>query len=230
MAEIPVVPEECPLEVEQELWRYRDSVIKAVQYKSNTLANVLKLLFTYVLKDPTNITFAVDIDPLTSYKKITFKYLDSSTINVLKINDYLVVKEKENNTPYLEAIPQLVLEGSYVPLDEVEVEPGDSLSLLDEINALKTSLETVQDSLTTFVPKNFVYDAWNKTEESDNWWITALQVVAHPTNPTKKINVEAYFANPLDKTTKTEVFTLELGDGLSFDAGETANSIKIKTS
>jgi hypothetical protein len=325
MSESPVL--DCPLDVEPELYKYNDAVIKVVQYKSTKFLDILKLFFNHVLMDP-NITFSVVDVPATNSKRLSFKYRNSTTNNVLNVNDYLVVKETLSGDPYLEAIPQLTLEGTYSPMDEdipdgethetvaakiaaikaklAEVEgkvealedaaPNDDIELrnngthlqwkytggddstwvnlvavedlaglvgpagptptfrvdsgnieykypndanwtvLIALSALEgpqgpagtdlsTQVSALQTALASKVDKNFRNTVFPLP--GDNWQILAIEVLPNNSDPTKKVDVNAYFADALTNATKTEVFTLELGNDLEFAAGSTPNSIKI---
>jgi hypothetical protein len=188
------------------LYQYNDSIIKVVQYQPDKWVDVLKFFFTYVIDNP-ELTFSVTDIPSTNSKKLTFKYSTSSITNTLNLHDYLIVKSDSEGNSYLEAVPQAILESSYTLYDESSFVPPSSAS--------------------NNIPKDFVNKVWNKGDSGDNWWITSLQVLAHETEPTKKANIEAYFADPKQDTVKTETFTLELGDGLEFSTGSTTNSIKI---
>jgi hypothetical protein len=223
-------------DIEPILYKYNDSIIKVIQYQPNKFLEVLKLFFAYVINNP-EMTFSVIDVAATNSKRLTFKYTTSSVTNILNLHDYLVVKTENDGDLYLEAIPQTVLESQYTVYDGSPLDPpsGDDITALtnrvssveSDVSGLQSDVNGLTSNVGNKIPKDFVNKIWDKGVNGDNWWITAMEVVAHPTDPTTKANVQAHFADALTNNVKTETFTLELGTGLEFTAGSTTNSIKI---
>jgi hypothetical protein len=133
---------EFPLDVIEEQWQYKDSILKAVQYTPDNWTNILKLFFIYVLKNP-DITFTVENVPSSSYKRLSFKYPFSGITSVLNATDYLVVKNNNENEPYLDVMSQAVMQDLYKSLGD-EAAPPSPITIASQLEELYDRLTAIE--------------------------------------------------------------------------------------